>query len=415
MPLGFYLIMAAQFFSALADNALLVVAIHALNGLNAPLWQIPLLKFFFTVSYVLLAPFVGAFADSMPKGRVMFLSNGIKVIGAVLMLVHLHPLLAYAVVGLGAAAYSPAKYGILTEYLPHNRLVVANGWIEGLTVGAIILGVLLGGFLVDARVLDPILRLAIPGLDSELTVALLVVALLYVAAAVFNCFIADTGVDHKPLKGNPIYLVHDFAHCLKLLWRDRLGQISLGLTTLFWGAGATLQFVVIDWAATNLGLNLSESSKLQGVVAIGIAIGAVAAARLVSLKGAVRVIPLGVIMGLLVPLLVAVRDVGLALPLLVMVGACAGFFVVPMNALLQHRGHILMGAGHSIAIQNFNENLAILIMTGLYAALLGFGLSVSLVIVLFGLFVALSTYLIGRKHVSNQKKCDVLALLDHVS
>ncbi|HMM73749.1 MAG TPA: lysophospholipid transporter LplT, partial [Rhodocyclaceae bacterium] len=198
-------------------------------------------------------------------------------------------------------------------------------------------------------------------------------------------------------------------------WRDRLGQISLGLTTLFWGAGATLQFVVIDWAATNLGLNLSESSKLQGVVAIGIAIGAVAAARLVSLKGAVRVIPLGVIMGLLVPLLVAVRDVGLALPLLVMVGACAGFFVVPMNALLQHRGHILMGAGHSIAIQNFNENLAILIMTGLYAALLGFGLSVSLVIVLFGLFVALSTYLIGRKHVSNQKKCDVLALLDHVS
>ena len=415
MPLGFYLIMAAQFFSALADNALLVVAIHALNGLNAPLWQIPLLKFFFTVSYVLLAPFVGAFADSMPKGRVMFLSNGIKVIGAVLMLVHLHPLLAYAVVGLGAAAYSPAKYGILTESLPHNRLVVANGWIEGLTVGAIILGVLLGGFLVDARVLDPILRLAIPGLDSELTVALLVVALLYVAAAVFNCFIADTGVDHKPLKGNPIYLVHDFAHCLKLLWRDRLGQISLGLTTLFWGAGATLQFVVIDWAATNLGLNLSESSKLQGVVAIGIAIGAVAAARLVSLKGAVRVIPLGVIMGLLVPLLVAVRDVGLALPLLVMVGACAGFFVVPMNALLQHRGHILMGAGHSIAIQNFNENLAILIMTGLYAALLGFGLSVSLVIVLFGLFVALSTYLIGRKHVSNQKKCDVLALLDHVS
>lgn len=415
MPLGFYLIMAAQFFSALADNALLVVAIHALNGLSAPLWQIPLLKFFFTTSYVLLAPFVGAFADSMPKGRVMFVSNAIKVIGTGLMFMHLHPLLAYAVVGLGAAAYSPAKYGILTEYLPHNRLVVANGWIEGLTVGAIILGVLLGGFLVDARVLAPILRLAIPGLDSVLTVALLVVTLLYVAAAAFNCFIPDTGVDHKPLKGNPFYLVHDFAHCLKLLWRDRLGQISLGLTTLFWGAGATLQFVVIDWAATNLGLNLSQSSKLQGVVAIGVAIGAVAAARLVSLRGAVRVIPLGVVMGLLVPVLVTVNSISLALPLLVLVGACAGFFVVPMNALLQHRGHILMGAGHSIAIQNFNENLAILIMTGLYAALLRFGLSVSLVIVLFGLFVALSTYLIGRKHAANQKKCDVLALLDHVS
>lgn len=416
MSFGFYIIMAAQFFSALADNALLIAAIAILRELHAPTAYEPLLKTFFTVSYVALAAFVGAFADSMPKGRVMFISNGIKIAGCGLMFCGVHPLAAYAVVGLGAAAYSPAKYGILTEYLPHRLLVVANGWIEGLTVMAIILGVVLGGAMIRPDVAQALLSFDFPlidvGIDTVAEMNLTVVGLLYLVAATFNLYVPDTGVDHKPLKRNPIYLVHEFNHCLRLLWRDKLGQISLAVTTLFWGAGATLQFIVIEWAKTALQLDLSKASMLQGVVAIGVAIGAVLAAKMISMKKSVRVIPLGIAMGLGVIVMVLVRDMWLALPLLVLVGILSGFFVVPMNALLQHRGHILMGAGHSIAVQNFNENLSILIMTGVYSALIKADLSIYWVIALFGLFVAGTMLLVKKRHEANQREFDSVAELD---
>jgi MFS transporter, LPLT family, lysophospholipid transporter len=416
MSLGFYIIMAAQFFSALADNALLIAAIAILRDLHAPAEYEPLLKTFFTVSYVALAAFVGAFADSMPKWRVMFISNGIKVFGCGLMFFDVHPLAAYAVVGLGAAAYSPAKYGILTEYLPHRLLVVANGWIEGLTVMAIILGVVLGGMMIKPDVAHTLLALDFPlfdtGIDTVAEMNLLIIAGLYLVAALFNLYIPDTGVDHKPLKKNPVYLVHEFNHCLKLLWRDRLGQISLAVTTLFWGAGATLQFIVIEWAKAALSLDLSKASMLQGIVAIGVAVGAALAARMISLRKSVRVIPLGMAMGLVVILMVFVRDMWLAAPLLVVVGALSGFFVVPMNALLQHRGHILMGAGHSIAVQNFNENLSILIMTGIYSLLVKSGLSIFAVITLFGLFVVAMMWLIRNRHLENQRQHDDVVLLE---
>ena len=416
MSLGFYIIMAAQFFSALADNALLIAAIAILRELHAPAEYEPLLKTFFTVSYVVLAAFVGAFADSMPKWRVMFISNGIKILGCGLMFFELHPLVAYAVVGLGAAAYSPAKYGILTEYLPHRLLVVANGWIEGLTVVAIILGVVLGGALIKPEIAQTLLALDFPlidtGIDTTAEMNLLIIGVLYLVAALFNVFIPDTGVDHKPLKKNPLYLAHEFNHCLRLLWRDKLGQISLAVTTLFWGAGATLQFIVIEWAKAALNLDLSKASMLQGIVAIGVAIGAVLAARMISLRKSVRVIPLGILMGFGILLMILVRDMWLAVPLLVVVGAFSGFFVVPMNALLQHRGHILMGAGHSIAVQNFNENLSILIMTGIYSLLIMSGLSIDVVIVLFGLFVAGTMWLVRRRHERNQHEHDDVAHLE---
>ena len=416
MSLGFYIIMAAQFFSALADNALLIAAIAILRDLQAPAEYEPLLKTFFTVSYVALAAFVGAFADSMPKWRVMFISNGIKVFGCGLMFFHVHPLVAYAVVGLGAAAYSPAKYGILTEYLPHRLLVVANGWIEGLTVMAIILGVVLGGMMIKPDIAQSMLALDFPfietGVDSVAEMNLLIVGGLYLVAALFNLYIPDTGVDHKPLKKNPLYLVHEFNHCLRLLWRDRLGQISLAVTTLFWGAGATLQFIVIEWAKAALNLDLSKASMLQGIVAIGVAVGAALAAKMISLRKSVRVIPLGMAMGVVVILMIFVRDMWLAAPLLVVVGALSGFFVVPMNALLQHRGHILMGAGHSIAVQNFNENLSILIMTGIYSLLLMAGLSIFAVIMLFGVFVVAMMWVIRKRHIENQLQHDDVALLE---
>ena len=419
MSTGFFIIMAAQFFSALADNALLIAAIAILRDMHAPAEYEPLLKTFFTVSYVALAAFVGAFADSMPKWRVMFISNGIKILGCSLMFFDLHPLLAYAVVGLGAAAYSPAKYGILTEYLPHRLLVVANGWIEGLTVGAIILGVVLGGALIKPEIAYGLLSLDFPvidtGVDTVAEMTLLIIGALYLIAALFNLYIPDTGVDHKPLKKNPVYLFHEFNHCLKLLWRDKLGQISLAVTTLFWGAGATLQFIVLEWAKVALNLDLSKASMLQGVVAVGVAVGAILAARMITLRKSVRVIPLGMAMGVGVIVMIAVRDMWLAVPLLVLVGIFSGFFVVPMNALLQHRGHILMGAGHSIAVQNFNENLSILIMTSTYSVLLKAQLSIYWIIVLFGLFVAGTMWLVKRRHELNQRERDDVAHLEDVA
>ena len=416
MPFGFYIIMAAQFFSAFADNALLIVAIAALREMHAPAAYEPLLKTFFTVSYVALAAFVGAFADSMPKWRVMFISNAIKVIGCAMMFFDIHPLLAYAVVGLGAAAYSPAKYGILTEYLPHRLLVVANGWIEGLTVGAIILGVVIGGALIQPSVAHSILSFDFPlidtGIDTISEMALLFIGLFYLIASTFNLYIPETGVDHKILHSNPWYLIREFNHCVALLWRDRLGQISLAVTTLFWGAGATLQFIVIKWAEVSLHLDLSKSSMLQGVVAIGVALGAAGAARMITLRKSVRVIPLGIAMGIIVLVMNFVHHVWIAVPLLVIIGALSGYFVVPMNALLQHRGHILMGAGHSIAVQNFNENLSILMMTGFYYLMVKFDLSIYWVITLFGLFVSGSMLLVKRRHEANQREHDDVIHLD---
>lgn len=412
MPFGFYIIMAAQFFSALADNALLIVAIAALRDMQAPTEYEPLLKTFFTVSYVALAAFVGPFADSMPKGRVMLISNTIKIFGCALMFFHVHPLLAYAVVGLGAAAYSPAKYGILTEYLPHRLLVVANGWIEGLTVGAIILGVVIGGTLIRPGVTDQLLALEIPFVDSPAEVAIVVIAVLYLIAAAFNLYVPHTGVPDKPLRKNPFFLIHEFKYCLALLWRDPLGQISLAVTTLFWGAGATLQFIVIKWADTALGMGLTQSSMLQGAVAIGVAAGAILAARMITLRTSVKVIPLGIAMGLIVLAMNFVHNTYLAVALLILIGALSGFFVVPMNALLQHRGHILMGAGHSIAVQNFNENLSILVMTGLYFLMVRADLSIYWVVSLFGLCVSGLMILIRRRHFANQRRHDDVQYLD---
>jgi MFS family permease len=416
MPFGFYIIMAAQFFSSLADNALLIAAIALLTQLFAPEWMTPMLKFVFTVSYVLFAAVVGAFADSMPKGRVMFVTNTIIVVGCLMIFTHdwwsipgvedyVTILLGYAVVGLGAAAYSPAKYGILTEYLPHHKLVVANGWIEGLTVGSIILGTLLGGALVSEAVSDRLLAIELPhfltNIDTPGEAAIAIIVLLYVIAAIFNLYIPNTGVDHKMVNRNPLYLIREFAHCMKLLWSDKLGQISLATTTLFWGAGATLQFIVLKWAETALGYDLSKSTYLQGVCAVGIAIGAIVAARIVPLNRSVNVIPMGILMGVIVMAMIVVRSVYVAVPLIIMIGALAGFFVVPMNALLQHRGHILMGAGHSIAVQNFNENLSILIMIGLYALLISMDFSIYIVIALFGGFVSISMWLVRKRHLYN--------------
>ncbi|WP_085318192.1 lysophospholipid transporter LplT [Derxia lacustris] len=433
MKRGFYTIMAAQFCSSLADNALLIAAIALLREAESPDWMTPLLKFSFVLSYVVLAAFVGAFADSRPKGRVMLWTNMIKIAGCATMFFGAHPLAAYALVGLGAAAYSPAKYGILTELLPPEKLVAANGWIEGTTVSSIILGVVVGGALVSVKISTLLLAFDLPGvdtgIDSPAESAICVVAFLYLAAAAINFGIPDTGARYPRQHTNPFKLIADFAHCNRVLWADKLGQISLAVTTLFWAAGATLQFIVLAWAESALGLNLSQGAMLQSVVAVGIALGAAWAAARVPLRKSLCVLPVGTAMGFGVIALSLINrsilpaggwTVGgmtfewalvISSALLLAVGVMAGYFVVPMNALLQHRGHVLMSAGHSIAVQNFNENLGVLTMLCVYAALVKLDLPVTVVITVFGLFVAAAMQMVIRRHQQNQREHDAMALI----
>ena len=405
MKRGFYTIMTAQFFSSLADNALFIAAIELLRTRGAPNWQEAALVPLFALFYVVLAPFVGAFADARPKGQVMFISNAIKVAGCLLMLFGVHPLLAYTLVGLGAAAYSPAKYGILTELLPPSQLVKANGWIEGLTIASIILGVLLGGQLVSPWVSAKLLAIDLPWFNTGIThpaeAAVTALVLVYAVAAWFNTRIPLTGVTPRPMPKNPMTLLPDFWRCNSRLWRDRLGQISLATTTLFWGVSGNLRYIVLAWAGAALGYGSTQASSLVGVVAVGTAVGAVIASMRMRLDQATRVMPLGIGMGLLVILMNFIDNVWVAAPFLVLLGGLGGFLVVPMNALLQHRGHNLMGAGRSIAVQNFNEQACILGLGALYAGMTKLGLSAFGAITIFGVIVAGLMWLIRRWHQRN--------------
>ena len=405
MKKGFSTIMSAQFFSSLADNALLVAAVELLRLSNSPAWQTPALAPMFALFYVVLAPFVGAFADSVPKGKVMFVSNTIKIVGCLMMLFGSHPLLAYAVVGLGAAAYSPAKYGILTELLPASQLVKGNGWIEGLTVGSIILGILLGGQLVGSQVAPVLLGFDLPGLttsvDTAPEAAISIIVFIYVIAAIFNLNIPRTEAPLQPMTGGLRGMVRDFAHCNTRLWNDKLGQITLATTTLLWGIFGNLRLIVFAWAAAALGYGTTQASNLAGVVIVGSVLGAVLASTFMRLDKATRVLPMGIAVGLLMIGLNLITNVWVAAPFLVVLGTLCGFLIVPMNALLQHRGHNLMGAGRSIAVQNFNEQACILGLGAFYAGMVRFGLSAFTAIAVFGLSVAAIMELIRRWHIRN--------------
>ena len=416
MKRGFYTIMAAQFFSSLADNALFVAAVELLRTSGAPKWQPAALVPMFALFYVILAPFVGAYADARPKGNVMFVSNAIKVIGCLMMLFGSHPLLAYAIVGLGAAAYSPAKYGILTELLPASQLVKANGWIEGLTISSIILGVLLGGQLVGHAISSHLLAFDFPfintGIDTAPEAAISLLIVLYAIAAWFNLRIPKTGVEMRPMPLNKFELLPDFWSCNSALWRDKLGQISLATTTLFWGVSGNLRYIVLAWSAAALGYSTTQASSLVGVVAIGTAVGAILASMRMRLEHATKVMPLGIAMGLLVIGMNFISNVWVAAPFLILLGGLGGFLVVPMNALLQHRGHNLMGAGRSIAVQNFNEQACILSLGAGYSLSTALGLSAFGAITGFGVVVAGFMWLIQRWHKSNTIKHKVQ--LDHL-
>ena len=413
MKRGFYIIMLAQFFSSLADNALFVAAVELLKANNGPEWTRASLVPMFALFYVVLAPFVGALADSRPKGLIMFVSNGVKVLGCLMMLFGAYPLFAYAIVGLGAAAYSPAKYGLLTELLPTSQLVKANGWREGLTIASIILGVVLGGQLIGGPLSTYLMSFDIPGFDTGIDTpaesAICILIFVYALAAWFNCHIPLTMAVMRPFKQNLehslfknlLALVKDFRNCNSRLWKDKLGQISLSTTTLFWGVSGNLRYMVLAWSAVALSYSTVQAASLVGVVAIGTAVGALIASLKARLDHATQVIPLGIVMGLLLLGMNFITNVWIAIPFLIFLGGLGGYMVVPMNALLQHRGHHLMGAGRSIAVQNFNEQLCILMLGGFYAFSTGMGMSAFGAISCFGVLVTFMMWLIYRWHAYN--------------
>ncbi|MBB5418424.1 lysophospholipid transporter LplT [Paraburkholderia sp. CNPSo 3155] len=431
MKKGFHTIIAAQFISSLADNALLIAAIALLSVMRSAAWVTPLLQIFFTISYVLLAPFVGAFADSMQKRHVMFISNALKASGCLMMIVGVHPMIAYGVVGFGAAAYSPAKYGILTELLPAEKLVHANAWLESATVLSTIVGTMLGGALISTVVEHFVKRVHMPLMHSAADLAMAAVMLTYAIAAAINIFIPDTGARYPNRLTEPNKLLGDFHHCFRVLWADRLAQIALWVTTLMWGAAVTMQLLVLKWANVNLGLSLSKAAVMQGVTGVGIAIGAAAAAALIPLRHSLKVLPVGVLTGAVAIAMafynkdlfppgaglrfgthVAPYYILLAYPLMIVLGALSGFFIVPMNAVLQHRGATLLSAGHSIAVQNFNQNLAVLLMLGVYALLLTAKMPAQWIIVVFGSFITLLMWLAKRRSAENERRVDMRAMIE---
>ncbi|RQO61813.1 lysophospholipid transporter LplT [Paucibacter sp. KBW04] len=392
MPPGFHLLIAAQFASALADNALLIVSIALLQEQGSPAWWAPLLKFGFTIAYVLLAPFVGPLADAVPKARLMAWMNGVKLLGLAALALGVAPMLAFTLIGFGAAAYAPAKYGLVTEMVAAKDLVRANSWLEVSVVGAALLGVVLGGVLVSPWLLQTDLWIKLAqamSQGSQLSGSLLALSLVYALASMLNLGIPDSGARYPACASlRPRALLRDFWQTNRLLWRDREGGLSLAVTTIFWGVGATLQFAVLRWAADVLGLTLDRAALLQAAVAVGVVVGAGIAGRWVPLARAKQMLVFGVLLGLLIPVVGMSRQLLFTLPLLVLVGVVGGLLVVPLNALLQHRGFCLLSAGRSIAVQGFNENASVLAMLAVYAALLAMDVPITAMMWGWGLAIA---------------------------
>jgi hypothetical protein len=288
-----------------------------------------------------------------------------------------------------------------------------------------------GGALVSQYVGHWVDAAHIPLIRSAADAAMTAVMLVYAAAAVINIGIPDTGARYPNRLKEPSRLVGDFTHAFKVLWVDKLAQIALWVTTLLWGAAVTLQLLVLKWAGANLGLSLSKAAVLQGVTGLGIAIGASTAATWVPLKSSLKVLPIGVVTGLVAigmafynkdlfpagsgihigPLFVPLYILG-AYPLMILLGTLSGFFIVPMNAILQHRGATLLTAGASIAVQNFNQNLAVLSMLGAYALLLTTQLPVEWIIVVFGAFISAMMALAMRQHARNERQVDLGSLVE---
>jgi len=403
MPQGFYYLISAQFASGLADNALLILGIALLNEQGYPGWWAPLLKFSLTLSYVFLAPLMGPLADAFSKSKLMSWMNAIKVMGVALIFTNLHPMLSFAVVGLAASAYAPAKYGLITETVPPEQLVKANGWLEVSVVMSVILGTACGGLLVASKNINFMQWLNFEFINAlnlqiqtQYAAPLLCLAIIYGAAALLNLGIPVVKMTYVQLSMHPIALFKNFLSSNLILWRDPIGRISLAVTTLFWGIGAVVQFAVLLWAEESLNMPLEKASLLQAIVAFGVILGAGVAGRWVALNQAFKVLPLGLWLGISLPALAFSTTLWIAIPLMLITGFAGGMLMVPMNAVLQNRGYQLLTAGRSVAVQGFNENASVMLMLGIYTALLALSVPLTWVMIILGTAMTLGMFYLLR-------------------
>ncbi|CDG16899.1 lysophospholipid transporter LplT [Xenorhabdus doucetiae] len=372
---GMKAVLLSQFLSAFADNALFFAILAQLKVESYPEWSLPALQIVFVLTYIVLAPFVGQVADRFSKGRVMLFSNIIKLLGAISICIDMNPFLGYTLVGIGAAAYSPAKYGILGELTDGRRLVKANGMMEASTIAAILIGSVVGGFLSDI----------------SLVLALGLCALLYGVAVVANFYIPRLAAAREGKGWNPKKMLLDFMTVCASLWRNQETRFSLVGTGLFWGAGITLRFLLVAWVPVVLGIDGNTTPTLMNaVVAIGIIVGAGMAARFITLKTVRRCMPAGILIGIMVIFFVTQQSIVFSYLILIVLGVFGGLFVVPLNALLQEHGKQAMGAGKAVAVQNLGENSAMLVMLGLYSVSIMLGASVIAVGMGFGILLSLA-------------------------
>lgn len=391
MPKGFFYLISAQFASGLADNALLILGIAFLSEQGYPGWWAPLLKFSFTLSYVFLAPLMGPVADAFSKAKLMACMNALKVVGVVFIFTSFHPMLAFAIVGLAASAYAPAKYGLVTETVPPILLVKANGWLEVTVVMSVILGTACGGLLVASRDLAFMSQFNQSFIDyfslpiqTQYAGPLLSLIIIYMTAALLNFGIPHVDVKYVQQSMRPAALFKNFIESNRILWNDPVGKISLAVTTLFWGVGAVVQFAVLLWAEEALDMPLEQASLLQALVAFGVIFGAASAGHWIALRQAYKVLPLGIWLGLSLPALAFSTSLWVAIPLMLITGFAGGMLMVPMNALLQNRGYTLLTAGRSIAVQGFNENASVMVTLGIYSGLIALSIPLQWVMLIMG-------------------------------
>ncbi|EAB9925187.1 lysophospholipid transporter LplT [Salmonella enterica subsp. enterica serovar Legon] len=372
---GMLSVIVAQFLSAFGDNALLFATLALLKAQFYPDWSQPVLQMVFVGAYILFAPFVGQIADSFAKGRVMMVANGLKLAGAAGICLGINPFVGYTLVGIGAAAYSPAKYGILGELTTGDKLVKANGLMEASTIAAILLGSVAGGVLADWHVIA----------------ALVACALAYAGAVAANLFIPKLVAARPGQSWRLSAMTRSFFSACVVLWRNGETRFSLVGTGLFWGAGVTLRFLLVLWVPVALGITDNATpTYLNAMVAVGIVVGAGAAAKLVTLETVSRCMPAGILIGVVVAIFSLQHALLPAYALLLLIGMLGGFFVVPLNALLQERGKKSVGAGNAIAVQNLGENSAMLLMLGLYSLAVLAGVPAVAIGIGFGVLFALA-------------------------
>ena len=416
MPKGFFYLISAQFASGLADNALLILGIAFLSEQGYPGWWAPLLKFSFTLSYVFLAPLMGPLADAFSKAKLMACMNALKVVGVAFIFTSFHPVLAFAIAGMAASAYAPAKYGLVTETVPAEQLVKANGWLEVTVVMSVILGTACGGLLVASKSFAWMSTLNLSfiellglSLETQYAGPLLSLIVIYSIAGLLNFGIPSVNIRYVQQSMKPVALFKNFIQSNRILWQDPVGKLSLAVTTLFWGIGAVVQFAVLLWAKEALNMPLEQASLLQAVVAFGVIFGAGMAGHYVALQNAYKVLPLGLWLGLSLPALAFSTSLWIAIPLMLITGFAGGMLMVPMNAMLQNRGYTLLTAGRSIAVQGFNENASVMVMLGVYSGLLALELPLQWVMVIMGSVMTLGmVYLMRMASQKTDSTCSAI-------